>query len=112
MLETSLTVEYQNFFVPRNQRLIQQKVGAVNVYLSNTAPAGRYSGQGPVVKFHLASVFCLVSERPVFKTWFVGLNLRPQLQVYAKLAPFSSGPQLAAFGFKNRHFSIIIQDKY
>ena len=34
-------------------------------------------GQGPVVKFHLASVFGLVSERPVFKTRVIGLNLCP-----------------------------------
>ena len=74
---TSLTVEHQNVCVPSNQRLIQQKVGSANIRLSNTIPAGRYSGQGPVVKFHLASVFCLVSGRPVFKTWVVGLNLRP-----------------------------------
>ena len=45
-------------------------VGCTYVCLSNTVPAGRFSGQGQVVKFHLASVFCLVSERPVFKTWF------------------------------------------
>ena len=53
------------------------KVGSANVRLSNIIPAGRYSGQGPVVKFHLASVFGLVSERPVFKTWVIGLNLCP-----------------------------------
>jgi hypothetical protein len=77
LLETSLTVEYQDNHVLRNQRLIQPKVESAHVCLSNTIPAGRYSGQGQVVKFHLASVLCLVSERPVFKTWFIGLNLCP-----------------------------------
>ncbi len=53
------------------------KVGSAHVRLSNIVPAGRYSGQGQVVKFHLSSVLCLVSERPVFKTRVVGLNLCP-----------------------------------
>ena len=71
----SFTVKCQNNRVSRNQRPNQQKVGSAHVCLSNNISAGRRSGQGSVVKFHLASVLCLVSERPVFKTWVVGLNL-------------------------------------
>ena len=49
MLETSLIVECQSFLIPRNQRLIQQKVGSANVCLSNKIPTGRSSGQGSVL---------------------------------------------------------------
>ncbi|WP_259691014.1 hypothetical protein, partial [Lactiplantibacillus pentosus] len=85
-------------------------------------PAGRYSGQGPVVKFHLASVFGLVSERPVFKTWAVGLNLCPPCSghcpecleaglgrrhnsKFTLSRTFSSGSQLAALELE--HVSMI-----
>ncbi|MCT0160993.1 hypothetical protein EFM55_01180 [Lactiplantibacillus pentosus] len=80
------------------------------------------------MKFHLASVFGLVSGRPVFKTWAVGLNLCPSRSSVVRnawktvsdvttvaglrlLAPFSSGSQLAAFELKNWHVLIIIHDK-
>ena len=84
--------------------------------------AGRYSGQGPVVKFHLASVFGLVSERPVFKTWAIGLNLCPPRSghcpecleaglgrrhnsKFTLIHTFSSGSQLAVLEL--RHVSMI-----
>ncbi|WP_342312711.1 hypothetical protein, partial [Lactiplantibacillus pentosus] len=65
----SLTVECHHERVTK-PATDPKKVEFAHVCLSNTIPAGRYSGQGPVVKFHLASVLGLVSERPVFKTWF------------------------------------------
>ena len=128
LLETSLPIEYQNFRLPRNQRLIQQKVGSAHDRLSTTIPAGRYSGQGQVVKFHLASVFGLVSERPVFKTWAVGLNLCPPrsghctgyLEAgvgsthYSKFTvtrTVSSGCQLVVLELRKWHVLIIIHDK-
>ncbi|MCT3285869.1 hypothetical protein EFP14_03680 [Lactiplantibacillus pentosus] len=49
LVRTSLTVDYQNDSVSKDQRLIQQKVEFAHVCLSNTIPAGRYSGQGQVI---------------------------------------------------------------
>ncbi|WP_260202421.1 hypothetical protein, partial [Lactiplantibacillus pentosus] len=66
---------------------------------------------------HLASVFGLVSERPVFKTWVVGLNLCPPRSghcpecleagvgrhhdfKFTVIRPVSSESQLAAFDLK------------
>ncbi|WP_225424094.1 hypothetical protein, partial [Lactiplantibacillus pentosus] len=75
-----------------------------------------------------ASVFGLVSERPVFKTWVVGLNLCPPRSGHCTecleagvgrrhnsrftLTRFvSSGSQLAAFELRNWHDLIMINAK-
>ncbi len=102
------------YYIFQKITIILVIVGCTYVCLSNTVPAGRFSGQGQVVKFHLASVFCLVSERPVFKTWVVGLNLCPprsghcpecleadvgraSFSRFTLICTISSGSQLAAF---------------
>jgi hypothetical protein len=85
-------------------------------------------GQGPVVKFHLASVFGLVSERPVFKTRVIGLNLCPPRSghcpeclkagvgsichsKFTVTRTVSSGSQLAALELEKWHDLIMIHDE-
>ncbi|GIP69018.1 hypothetical protein AWA1501_11810 [Lactiplantibacillus pentosus] len=79
------------------------------------------------MKSHLASVFGLVSERPVFKTWAVGLNLCPPRSghctecleagvgsiYYSKFTvtrTVSSGSQLAALELRKWHVLIMIHN--
>ena len=120
----TLTVDWQNYRFWKAMANLS-KVGYLTVCHSNTIPTGRHFWQCPVVKVHLASVLCLVSERPVFETWFFGSNLCPprsgnwqkclevgvgrtNLSIFTLTWTFPSGSKLAAFELKNRHVLIMI----